>query len=227
MQKVLNQRDVPREHLFDAHFSLGPHSIANGSESVANDVDRPQMEAIDRDEMYAQFAPLVKRLILHYGGCAQLREELVGEIYCRFSALLDAFDPTRGVPLRAYLVKQLNCSVYTYVRAYRRSAGRELAIEPGQAEQERGLSFDPTKEWDDVIIARDIKRVMPDALGALPDRQRRLVIGRYFENRSFEDLANALSIQPSSARSLLRHGLNNMRRWFAANYVTDNDLVCY
>jgi DNA-directed RNA polymerase specialized sigma24 family protein len=43
-------------------------------------------------------------------------------------------------------------------------------------------------------------------------RQRKIVIWRYYEERSFEEIASILQIQPATARSLLRHGLNNLRK---------------
>src|ERR1700722_6949703 len=39
---------------------------------------------IDRSKLYAEFAPLIKKLIYQYGACPQLRDELTGEIHCRF-----------------------------------------------------------------------------------------------------------------------------------------------
>src|ERR1051326_1263849 len=57
---------------------------------------------LDREALYPEFTPLVRRLLRQYGQDAELRKDLEGEIYCRFCALLDAFDPERGVPLRPY-----------------------------------------------------------------------------------------------------------------------------
>src|SRR5207244_4443409 len=60
------------------------------------------------DALYAEFQPLVWRLIRQYGDDADLREDLIGEIYARFRTVLAAYDPHRGVPLRPYLVRQLS-----------------------------------------------------------------------------------------------------------------------
>src|SRR5207247_397741 len=69
-------------------------------------VVRPQ-DCRERDTLWVEFQPLVRRLVRQYGDTLEMREDLAGEIYCRFCALLDAFDPNRGVPLRPYLVRQL------------------------------------------------------------------------------------------------------------------------
>ncbi|MDR3710315.1 MAG: sigma-70 family RNA polymerase sigma factor [Capsulimonadaceae bacterium] len=195
----------------------GPDATASRAASAAQADD---VASIDREWLYSQFAPLVRRLILQYGTCPNLREELVGEIYCRFCALLDAYDPHRGVPLRPYLVRQLSASVYTFVRAYRRSPSRELPFEAGLDEVHRDLRTDPTSEWDHSMALDSVRDIMPKALGQLSERQQNVVLWRYYHDCSFEEIATRLNVQVSTARSLLRHALNGMRRWFIAQQVS-------
>src|SRR5580700_10016508 len=71
---------------------------------------------VQQDQLYAEFRPLVRRLIRQYGENAEIRNDLEGEIYYRFCVLLKAFDPNRGIPLRPYLVRQLSASIYTFAR---------------------------------------------------------------------------------------------------------------
>jgi len=164
--------------------------------------------------------PLVRRLIARYGRDPHLREELPGEIYCRFTQLVETFDPTRGVPLRAYLVRSLTASVYSYARRCWRLRHREMVIvDCGgcSAEGEYDLSphlpcEDPSDQWDDQLLMREVLKALPNAIARLPLRQRQVVIARYYEGRSFEQIALALGIRPSTARSLLRHGVNHLRR---------------
>src|SRR5205823_6191766 len=68
----------------------------------------------NRDILYAELQPLVRRLISQYGDDAESRKDLAGEIYCRFCSILESFDESRGIPLRPYLIKQLSASVYSY-----------------------------------------------------------------------------------------------------------------
>lgn len=182
--------------------------------SVINPVD-----GIDREWLFSEFKPLVRRLILQYGSCPQLREELVGEIYCLFCSLLDHYDPHRGVPLRPYLVRQLSASVYTFVRSYRRSASRELPFDTGLDEIHRDLRIDPTDEWNHGMTIDNIRDVIPAALSQLSERQQNVVLWRYYHDCSFDEIASRLDIQTATARSLLRHALNTMRKWFAANQL--------
>src|SRR5438105_12578189 len=86
-------------------------------EERARLISGPYDDPEDRDALYAEFQPLVRRLIRQYGHCPEIRQDLAGEIYCRFCTLVTAYDPSRGIPIRPYIVRQLTASVYTYVRA--------------------------------------------------------------------------------------------------------------
>jgi RNA polymerase sigma factor (sigma-70 family) len=174
----------------------------------------------ERESLYEDFQPLVRRLIRQYGGeDSERRKDLVGEVYCRFCAILDAYDPVRGVPLRPYLVRQLTASVYTYARQHWRSERREVQLDAQSAGWEPGGAQDPTGEWDDAISQKQVLKALPEAIGRLPKRQRQVVIWRYYEQKGFEDIAELLCVQPATARSILRHGLNNLRKWAADNQL--------
>ena len=164
-----------------------------------------------RDALYAEFQPLARRLIRQYGDTNEAREDLMGEIYYRFCHLLDCFDPTRGIPLKPYLVRQLSASIYTYARHQWRRQKREIAMELESGLSEQRQTEDPSRQWDDKLTLDHARQGLPDALRQLSLRQRQVVIWRYYEARSFEEIAERLSIQPATARSILRHGLTNIR----------------
>jgi RNA polymerase sigma factor (sigma-70 family) len=71
---------------------------------------------------------------------------------------------------------------------------------------------DPTPTWVEDLSRHQVAESLPAAIMKLPDRQKRVVVWRYYEDRSFEDIAKLLNIEASTARSLLRHGLNNLRK---------------
>ena len=73
-------------------------------------------------------------------------------------------------------------------------------------------SNDPTPDWDHSLVLQGVRNSLPEAIQSLPKRQRNVVIWRYYEERSYEEIASLLGVQVSTARSLLRHGLNRLRR---------------
>jgi RNA polymerase sigma factor (sigma-70 family) len=169
---------------------------------------------MDRDALFAEFAPLVRRLIRQYAGeDPEMREDMRGEIYYRFCLLLDEFDPARGVPLRPYLVRKLSAAAYTFARHHWRRDRRELSMEFGEEMGDQGPSIDPTASWDHALAMEKVLNVLPEGITQLPRRQRQVVVWRYYEQRSFEEISERLEIRVATARSILRHGLNNLRRW--------------
>jgi RNA polymerase sigma factor (sigma-70 family) len=169
----------------------------------------------DAPHYFSEFRPLIRKLIRQYGEDQEMREELEGEIYCRLDALLEAYDPDRGVPLRPYLVKNLTLAIHTYARSQWRRRRREVALEPEGEDSPAVAVVDPTEQWDRALELRAVLQGLPQAIGRLPDRQRRVVIARFYEQRSFEEIAEDLGIQVSTARSLLRFGIGNLRRQMA------------
>ncbi len=194
------------EHVEDRPATFA--TLSDASEEAA----APPAEAMDRDKLYAEFAPLVRRLLRQYGQDPELKKDLEGEIYCRFCALLDAFDPQRGVPLRPYLVRQLQAATYTFARHQWRRARREVALETPAASRPGSCLPDPTRQWDEALALEQVRGALPEAIEKLPMRQRQVVLWRYYQGRSFEEIAELLGIQAATARSLLRHGINNLRR---------------
>lgn len=181
-------------------------SIPNGQGFV------PRATA-DREALFADFQPLVKRLIRQYGDDPDLRQELLGEIYCRFNDLLDAYDPQRGIPLRPYLVRQLTAAVYTYARSCWKRRQREVRMDHDPDEsQSPQVAIDPTGRWDQDLLRGEVLRELPAAIAQLPPRQKQVVISRFYASLSFEEMAETMRIRPATVRSLLRHGLNNLRR---------------
>src|SRR4051794_15767675 len=143
--------------------------------------------ALDRDALFADFQPLVARLVRQYGEDAEHREDLRGEIYCRFCELLAAYDPARGVPLRPYLVRMLTASVYTSSRAGWRRKTREVSLETEYAQAVVAKVEDPSAAWDQALVNQELLGRLPALIGKLPLRQRLVVVGRYYESRSFEE----------------------------------------
>ena len=182
----------------------------------SNELDRLtrllSYKTLPRDELFAEFQPLVRRLVRQYGNSAEARSDLAGEIYYRFCSLLDAYDPSRGVPFRPYMVRQLTAAIYTHARTGWRRQKREISLELNADLCDSAFSQDPSRDWDDKLDTEQILQFLPEAICRLPKRQRQVVIWRYYDERSFEDIAEVLAIEVSTARSLLRHGLNNVRR---------------
>ena len=181
---------------------------------------KEQRDHQDSAVLYSSFQPLVNGLIHRYGDDPELREDLKSEIYYRFCLLLSSYDTSRNIPLRPYLITQLSASVYTYVRQQRLRKMREVSCEPEMEAAFFPNAIDPSEQWNDNLVLQEVLRHLPVVLYQLSQRQRQVVIWRYYEERSYEEIADRLAIKMTTVRSLLRHGLRNMRRMLEEKAVS-------
>lgn len=167
---------------------------------------------LDRNVLFERFTPLIRRLVRQYGSTPDLAQDLPGELYCRFHALLDAYDPDRGVPLHPYLVRQLILSAYSVARTRWRQGRKEAPLLEGDNNHGLTTEVHPSDAWDTTMRRRDLLEALPGLIAELPERQHQVLVMRYYETRDFADIAQELGIQESSVRSLLRHAVNRLRQ---------------
>ena len=172
----------------------------------------PESSIPDRDVLYAEMAPLVQRLLYRYGKTPELRQDLEGEIYCRFCRLLENYDPNRGIPIRPYIVRMLQQTLFNYVRDYWRYESRvtHIEMEPGTEKSIPALVTEPDLVRQ--LVDEELLNALPSAIALLPERQKIVLVWRFYDGISFDDIAERLGIQPATARSLLRHALKALRR---------------
>jgi len=172
----------------------------------------PEFAIPDRDELYAEMAPLVQRLLYRYGKTPELRQDLEGEIYCRFCRLLENYDPDRGIPIRPYIVRMLQQTLFNYVRDYWRYESRvtHIEMEPGTEKSFPALVCEPDLVRQ--LMDEELLNALPSAIAQLPERQKIVLVWRFYDGIPFEEIAERLEIQPATARSLLRHALKALRR---------------
>lgn len=199
--------------------------------SSLTDPERPLIEGcpdFDRSaapppaELLAQFAPYCRRLIRRYGTTPELRQDLVGEIYCIIHDLIEAYDHTRGVPFSAYIFKQLRACVFSRARREWQVQSREISTCPLD-EDWWEMQQATSESLPDQVSLREWLR---EAIGRLTERQRAVVYLRYFQGREFGDIADALQIQPATARSLLRNGINQLRVILREEVRREQELEC-
>lgn len=177
-------------------------------------------EAADREAVYEELQPLIRRLLYQFGKTPELRQDLSGELYYRFCRLMADYDPSRGIPLSPYLVHMLQQHAYNYVRTFWRDESRSSSLE---VEESNGNipAADESSNCLKRLITEELLDALPAVIAKLPHRQRLVVVWRYYEYRSFDEIAEMLTIQPATARSLLRHGLEAMRRQLRASGFLD------
>ncbi len=162
------------------------------------------------------FSTLVER---YQRGIVNLAYRLVGDwetaldlaqdTFVRAYQALDTFDPTRRFSSWLYRIATNRC--YDYLRQQGRWESVVVA-EPAEGVTWPGdTSDDPLRHLEQ----HDLRMAIEEAIAALPPRYRAVVVLRYLENLSYQEIADVLDLPIGTvkthlyrARDLLRKILN-------------------
>jgi RNA polymerase sigma factor (sigma-70 family) len=120
----------------------------------------------------------------------------------------DCFQETMLSALRAYprLADASNLRGWLFTIARRKAidAHRAMARRPVPvADPDPGAAFGGSREIDEALW---------DEVRSLPEKQRRAVVLRYAGDRSYEEIAVAMSTTQDSARQSVHEGLKKLRK---------------
>jgi RNA polymerase sigma-70 factor (ECF subfamily) len=139
-----------------------------------------------------------------------LSEDIVAETFYRFlRSLGSGGGPERH--LKAYLYRVTHNLI---VDRFRRNAPVELTLDPTSADfHARGE--DPEKKTE----ALDEQAAMRSNLWKLTSEQRQVIVLKYFEGLSNQEVAEVLGKPVGSVKSLQNRGLNALRRLLISDDV--------
>jgi RNA polymerase sigma-70 factor (ECF subfamily) len=137
--------------------------------------------------------------------------------------LLDAFRDFAGfqgdtvVELRKWLRRLLLNNLVDFTRQYRdtdkRQIDREVALPArGSPEARAGGLAAAVPSPSGEALAREQAEAIQRALERLPDDYRQVLIWRYREERSFEEIGRLLDLTPNAARKLLLRAVRRMQQ---------------
>lgn len=150
------------------------------------------MERLGFDEFYRTHWRDAARWAAAVVGRVDVGEELAQDVFGRLAARYDGVDNPVGY-LRAAVVN----AGRSWLRAEGRSRSRESSVSADSGEA-------------DVQSAADAETLA--LLDGLPERQRLVVILRYWADWADDEIAAALDCPASTVRSLARRGLTHLRK---------------
>ncbi len=139
-----------------------------------------------------------------------LAEEIVQEVFLRLWDSPDRFDPERG-SLRSFLLAQAHGRSVDVIRSEESRRAREDREHRARAE----AGYDLEHEVFDLAMAEQVR----DALGRLPETERRAIELAYLGGHTYREVADMLGEPEGTVKSRIRAGLKRMRGPLSASGV--------
>ena len=167
-----------------------------------------------QEDAQVAFSVLIRRhLDLVYCTClrelgeAALAEDATQAVFLILAQKARSFRP--GTTLSSWLFQTALLTCKNVSRRERRRLAREERL---VVEMEHAATPQPSL-WS------DLEPLLNDALRALPDAQRGLILERFLEGRPLAEIGDARGISEDAARMRLNRALERLRRFFARRNV--------
>lgn len=156
------------------------------------------------ERFYEHFASLVFQIAYKMTGDRMEAEDVCHDVFLEIFHKADQYDPARG-SLEAWL------AVRTKSRALDRMRKKQrVKLEPVKAERVESAEFPISTE--ERVVTRLEREAVLTALSNIPDPQRTAVYGMYYEFKTQRELSQKLHRPLGTVKSLIRYGLNSLRK---------------
>jgi RNA polymerase sigma-70 factor (ECF subfamily) len=146
------------------------------------------------------------------GGASDLVQETFLEAQRDFAQ----FRGTTEAELLAWLSRLLLNNVGNFARRYRdtgmRAVGREVALADDSSAEGGAGPTAAAPSPSEAAAAREQAEGLERALARLPEVYRRVVVLRYHEGRSFEEIGGLMGRSPEAARKLWARAMERLRQ---------------
>ena len=146
------------------------------------------------------------------GGASDLVQQTFLEAQCDFARFQGSSEDELLAWLRRLLLHNLGDFTRRYRDTSKRAAGREVPLQAnGSAGAASDLAAD-TPSPSRQAMAREQDEALQQALARLPEDYRRVLLWRYEEERSFDDIGKLLQRTPNAARKLWLRAVERLRQ---------------
>jgi DNA-directed RNA polymerase specialized sigma24 family protein len=180
-----NSTSGPGAFAADAPVALSTESSAAAAAQRA-----PANPGLDAEALFVALDPVVTRLLRAYGPQAELSTALRADVYHRFRAHVGEYAPECGVPLRPYLVRQLTASVESLMHLPQYRADARARGAAGHTASS-GAPGARTTSCHEQPSGAELKW-LPHAIALLPDVHSKVLLWRFYDALSFEEIARLL-----------------------------------
>ena len=157
--------------------------------------------AITPEKLYLDYRDKLAGYMRSHVRNEQDRQDLAQQVFLKVTAALDSYDPARAAP---------GTWIYTITRNVVTDYYRAGSRAPVFAELDENAVSDAA---DDRLLTAETLDALADALERLPERERNIVIWRFYHGISPQEIAEKSGISYANVRYLQHKALEKLRRW--------------
>ena len=163
----------------------------------------PKKEKPDYEDFYSTNYGRVLYYVKNKINAAEDAEDLVSEVFMYCYSHYEDYDPEKS-SITTWLYLIVNSRIKNYYRDHNVTyVDYEVVSETMQ---------DQSIDLDEGVYLEQLHGALMKAIKTLPERQQKIVMLRYFENCSSEEIAVRLSISPGNVRVLLSRALDKLSK---------------
>lgn len=149
--------------------------------------------------IFGHFAPRVKAFLMKSGASPDLAEEVAQEVMATLWRKAHLFDPAKA-------------SVSTWIFTIARNRRIDILRKQRRPEPE-DLPWGPEAEPDqeDVLALQQESKQLAEALAALPDKQKDLIVRAYYGDLTHSEIAEQTGLPLGTIKSRIRLALERLR----------------
>ena len=169
--------------------------------------------AITPETLYRDYHEKVERYISSHVSDMQDRADLKQQVFLNAIAALDAYDPSRAAP-GTWLYTITRNAVTDYYRRRSRSPEPTELEELDRMEQPQDAS-PLSGDVESRLLTQETLEELAKALEELPERERNIVIFRFYDGLSAQETAQRVGVSYANVRVLQHNALRKLRRCLA------------
>lgn len=237
--------NAAQQHLVDTHLPLVEHLVLRTSSSFPRHVDRSELIAAgtlglveaalryeeDRGVPFGRYAARrIRGAVLDAVRSADWAPRSTRHMARQVDAATQSFAARSGrTPTDSELSEEMGIAEADLQELRGRvHRGVVQSLEPRASDEESSSPIDrlfdrAESSPDELLEQEELKGYLRAALEHLPERHRIVVVGHYFEQRSFEELADYLGVTPSRVSQLRADAVQMIKDAIEAQYTQQDE----
>ena len=151
-------------------------------------------------EIYRQYRPKVERYLCGKVNNSELAEDLASEVFLKVMEKMDTFDETKA-SVSTWIFTITRNTLIDYYRT------RRVAEEIPESLAEKNTV-------EESVLRNESLELLAEALSQLDERERRVVVERYYNEKTLREIAEELDVSYAYVKVLQSKALNKLKPVF-------------